>query len=77
MKAHPTIGAHLSAPSVSYGSINLYARGVFEAETRPNLAKVRGSWVFVAGVGIAMCWWLCAVFVIWETLIQLDSHAHA
>ena len=29
----------LSAPSVSCGRTNLYMRGVFEEETRPNLAK--------------------------------------
>ena len=29
----------LSAPSVSYGVHPLYARGVFEEETRPNLAR--------------------------------------
>lgn len=29
-----------SAPSISYGSTNLYMRGALEAQTRPNLAKV-------------------------------------
>jgi ubiquitin-activating enzyme E1 C len=29
----------LSAPSVSYGPQPLYVRGVFEEETRPNLAR--------------------------------------
>jgi hypothetical protein len=30
-----------SAPSVSYGSTNLFMRGALEAQTRPNLSKVR------------------------------------
>jgi len=30
----------LSAPSVSYGTTQLYARGVFEADTRPNLPRL-------------------------------------
>ncbi len=30
---------HLSAPSVSHESRPLYARGVFEEETRPNLGR--------------------------------------
>lgn len=33
------LGKLLSKPSVSYGPTNLYAHGVFEAETRPNLAR--------------------------------------
>lgn len=38
--ADPALGRHLSAPSVSYGSTNLYMRGALEAETRPNLERV-------------------------------------
>jgi hypothetical protein len=38
--ADPALGKHLSNPSVSYGSTNLYMRGALEAETRPNLDKV-------------------------------------
>ena len=34
----------LQNPSVSCGSDNLYMRGVFEAETRPNLSKVIFLW---------------------------------
>ena len=34
------VGKKLSAPSISYGAKALYARGIFEADTRPNLAKV-------------------------------------
>lgn len=39
--ADPALGRHLTNPSVSYGSTNLYMRGALEAETRPNLDKVR------------------------------------
>eukprot|EP00775_Hariotina_reticulata_P010952 gene10952-11106_t len=39
MLAHPVLGNMLAHPSISYGSKQLYARGVFEAETRPNLEK--------------------------------------
>lgn len=37
MLADPGIGHHLSAPSISFGSNNLYLRGALEEETRPNL----------------------------------------
>ncbi|PNW74589.1 hypothetical protein CHLRE_12g491500v5 [Chlamydomonas reinhardtii] len=37
--ADPALGKLLAAPSVSYGSTDLYGRGVFEADTRPNLAR--------------------------------------
>mmetsp|Transcript_34942 Transcript_34942/g.77699 ORF Transcript_34942/g.77699 Transcript_34942/m.77699 type:complete len:431 (+) Transcript_34942:72-1364(+) len=41
MMGDPTLGKHLHAPSVSFGATNLYARGIFEAETRANLtAKI-------------------------------------
>jgi len=33
-------GQVLTAPSVSFGSINLYMRGPLEEDTRPNLSKV-------------------------------------
>ncbi|KAG1660704.1 hypothetical protein FOA52_014323 [Chlamydomonas sp. UWO 241] len=39
MMADPIIGAELKKPSVALGATNLYAHGVFEDETRPNLAK--------------------------------------
>ncbi|GFH14838.1 E2_bind domain-containing protein, partial [Haematococcus lacustris] len=39
MMADPVLGQHLKAPSVSYGSVNLFAHGIFEEETRPNLGK--------------------------------------
>lgn len=37
MKADSVIGARIENPSVSYGSTNLYMKGVLEAETRHNL----------------------------------------
>ena len=40
LMADPDLGKHLSAPSVSYGSTNLYMRGALEAQTRVNLEKV-------------------------------------
>ena len=43
--ADPSLGKHLSAPSVSLGSTNLYAHGIFEAETRPNLVRPMGQLV--------------------------------
>lgn len=30
MLAHPLLGKHLAHPSLSYGSKNLYAHGIFE-----------------------------------------------
>lgn len=39
MLQHPQLGPLLAHPSISHGFSNLYMRGVFEAETRPNLAK--------------------------------------
>lgn len=39
MLTHESLGQHLSAPSVSYGSTNFYLRGALEEETRPNLEK--------------------------------------
>jgi ubiquitin-activating enzyme E1 C len=39
MLAHPQLGPMLAHPTVSYGTTNLYMRGVLEAETRPNLAR--------------------------------------
>lgn len=38
--ADRTLGANLSAPSVSHGSENLYMRGPLEELTRDNLTKV-------------------------------------
>ncbi len=40
LKSDRTLGKNLEAPSVSYGSINLYMRGVLEEETKGNLSKV-------------------------------------
>jgi hypothetical protein len=40
LKADRNLGKNLEAPSVSYGAINLYMRGVLEEETKPNLSKV-------------------------------------
>jgi NEDD8-activating enzyme E1 len=39
MLAHPVLGGLLAHPSVSLGPTQLYARGVYEAETRVNLAR--------------------------------------
>jgi len=39
----------LSAPSVSYGVHPLYARGVFEEETRPNLTRPLSELLVEAG----------------------------
>jgi hypothetical protein len=39
MLAHPQLARLLAHPSVSYGTSNLYMRGVLEEETRPNLSK--------------------------------------
>lgn len=43
MLAHPVLGKMLAHPSVSYGAQQLYARGIFEADTRPNLARPVGE----------------------------------
>lgn len=53
MLADHTLGSRLKSPSVSYGAQNLYAHGIYEEETRPNLAlpvasllpKGESSWV--------------------------------
>ena len=37
LKADSRLGANLAAPSISAGSVNLYMRGVLEAETAGNL----------------------------------------
>ena len=37
LKGDSRLGANLAAPSISYGSVNLYMRGVLEAETAGNL----------------------------------------
>lgn len=42
LQADPVLGQHLTRPSVSYGSTNLYMRGALEEETSPNLDKVEG-----------------------------------
>jgi ubiquitin-activating enzyme E1 C len=43
----------LSAPSVSYGAQPLYVRGVFEEETRPNLARPLAELLQEAGADAA------------------------
>jgi ubiquitin-activating enzyme E1 C len=43
----------LSAPSVSFGSQPLYVRGVFEEETRPNLARTLAELLQEAGADMA------------------------
>lgn len=40
MVADENLSKHVSAPSLSYGTSNLYMRGVLEEQTRPNLEKV-------------------------------------
>ena len=62
LMADPDLGKHLSAPSVSYGSTNLYMRGALEAQTRPNLEKVWRAgqgWTGGAGAGDAV-WPACS-----------------
>lgn len=39
MLQHPDLGKMMAHPSVTYGTQQLYSRGVFEADTRPNLVK--------------------------------------
>ena len=39
MLQHSVLGKMMAHPSVTYGTKQLYSRGVFEAETRPNLEK--------------------------------------
>lgn len=39
MLKHPVLGKLMAHPSVSYGTKQLYMRGVFEADTKPNLNK--------------------------------------
>ena len=51
LQSHPSVGKHLKAPSVSYGTENLYMRGPLEADTRPNLCKV-----WLAHVGSCCDW---------------------
>ncbi len=45
-----------SAPSVSYGSTNLYMRGALEAQTRANLDKA-SPWENTLGVSVTAVWW--------------------
>ncbi len=56
IRADPVLGKHLAAPSVSYGAVQLYAHGIFEAETRPNLGRRMAELVPVeeAGAGGAL-----------------------
>jgi ubiquitin-activating enzyme E1 C len=39
MLAHPQLGKMLAHPSISYGAKQLYARGIYEDDTRPNLCR--------------------------------------
>ncbi len=43
MKADAALGKLLVSPSVSLGSTMLYGHGIYEAETRPKLAKPIGE----------------------------------
>ena len=52
MVGDAVLGRHLTAPSVSCGSANLYLRGALEEETRPNLQRVSEAW----GVGGRFGW---------------------
>ena len=36
---HPSVNGNISAPSISYGSTNLYMQGPLEEATRPNLKR--------------------------------------
>lgn len=45
LQAHDVLGKRLAHPSLSHGANNLYARGIFEEETRPNLARRIGDLV--------------------------------
>ncbi|BDA43199.1 NEDD8-activating enzyme E1 catalytic subunit [Coccomyxa sp. Obi] len=48
--ADKTLGANLSAPSISHGAENLYMRGVLEEATHDNLSKPIGELVEAGGV---------------------------
>jgi ubiquitin-activating enzyme E1 C len=39
MLQDPVLGKLMVHPSVTYGTTQLYSRGVFEADTKPNLQK--------------------------------------
>ncbi|MEW5308906.1 MAG: hypothetical protein WDW38_000826 [Sanguina aurantia] len=52
LMADPTLGAKLTEPSISYGSVNLYAHGIFHAETCLNLPKTISS--LVSGDGAVL-----------------------
>jgi ubiquitin-activating enzyme E1 C len=39
MLQDPVLGKLMVHPSVTYGATQLYSRGVFEADTKPNLEK--------------------------------------
>ncbi len=49
MLAHAQLGRLIAHPSVSYGSNNLYMRGVLDEVTRPNLSKPMTELVPEAG----------------------------
>ena len=49
LKADRRLGAALQSPSVSYGSSNLYMRGVLEESTRSNLSRLLSELVDGSG----------------------------
>lgn len=61
LKADRNLGKNLEAPSVSYGAINLYMRGVLEEETKPNLSKVLHFIQYNANTRSRSC--CCAAFL--------------
>ena len=54
MLADPGLGKHLTNPSVSYGTANLYMRGALEEATRSNLDKPMVSLVDGNGDGVML-----------------------
>jgi ubiquitin-activating enzyme E1 C len=54
MMSHPILGQHLKAPSVSLGAVNLYAHGIFEEETRPNLGRIMSDLVPEQPAGVIL-----------------------
>ena len=58
LKADRRLGASLQSPSVSYGSTNLFMRGVLEEATRGNLSRPLSELVDGSG-SIVQAWTLC------------------
>ncbi len=57
LKADRRLGASLQSPSVSYGSTNLFMRGVLEEATRGNLSRPLSELVDGSG-SIVQAWTL-------------------